>query len=61
MVQVLAVMLRVVLVVVMVKSDGASAGASVLYMVSVLIVLLRISRPRADIADMPMIPAFGEI
>ena len=57
----MAVMLRVVLVVVMVKSDGASAGASVLYMVSVLIVLLRISRPRADIADMPMIPAFGEI
>ena len=61
MVQGLAVEVRVVLKVVEVKANGASASACFVYIVSVHIVLLGISRPRADVADMPMIPAFGEI
>ena len=61
MVQVLAVEVMVVLIVVEVKANAPSASACFVYIVSVLIVLLGISRPGADVADMPMIPAFGEI
>ena len=72
MVQVLAVEVMVVLFGVEVNADGTSASASVLYMVSVLIVLLGKWRPRADVVyiylgkrplPMPMliISAFGEI
>ena len=61
MVQGLAVVVMPVLVVEVVKADGRSAGACIVYMVSVLIYLLGRMRPRADIVDMPMIPAFGEI
>lgn len=61
MVQVLAVVVMVVLVVEMLKVNSASACVLSLYIVSVLILLYRKMRPRADVADMPMIPAFGEI
>ena len=61
MVQVLAVEVMVVLIVVEVKVNGASASAYFVYIVSVHIVLLGISRPGADVVFMPMISAFGEI
>ena len=61
MVQGLAVEVKVVLVVVVVCANSASASVLSLYIVSVFILLYRIMRPGADVADMPMIPAFGEI
>ena len=72
MVQVLAVEVMSVLVVVEVCADSASASAFRVHIVSVLIVLLRKSRPGADVVSlylisvpflyMPMIiSAFGEI
>ena len=61
MVQGLTVEVKVVLVVVVVCANSASACVLSLYIVSVLILLYRKMRPRADVADMPMIPAFGEI
>ena len=41
--------------------NGASASAVSFSLVKVLIYLLGRMRPGADIADMPMIPAYGEI
>ena len=61
MVQGLAVVVMVVLVVEMLKVNCASASVLSLYIVSVFILLYRKMRPRADVADMLMIPAFGEI
>ena len=57
----MAVVVMVVLVVEMLKVNSASACVLSLYIVSVLILLYRKMRPGADVADMPMIPAFGEI
>ena len=61
MVQVLAVGVMLVSVVIEVNANTASACVLSLYIVSVLILLYRKMRPGADVADMPMIPAFGEI
>ena len=76
MVQVLVVEVMVIVIVIVsvveANADGANVSASVLYMVSVLIVLLGILRPGADVADVPLISvpfpsmpmiisAFGEI
>ena len=49
----MAVEVRIVLIVVEFKANGASASACFVYIVSMHIVLLGISRPRADVADMP--------
>ena len=57
----MTVVVMVVLVVEMLKVNSASASVLSLYIVSVFILLYRKMRPRADVADMPMIPAFGEI
>ena len=48
-------------IVVAVNADGASACVISFLLALVLIYLLGRMRPGADIADMPMIPAFGEI
>ena len=59
--QVLAVGVMMVSVVIEVNANTASASVLSLYIVSVFILLYRKMRPWADVADMPMIPAFGEI
>ena len=61
MVQVLAAEVMMMSIVVAVNADVASASVISLPLVLVLIYLLGRIRPGADIADMPMIPAFGEI
>jgi hypothetical protein len=61
MVQVLAVKVILMSEVVEVDADDTSTSAVSLPLVLVLIYLLGRMRPGADIADMPMIPAFGEI
>ena len=61
MVQVLAVKVILMSEVVEVDVDDTSTSAVSLPLVLVLIYLLGRMRPGADIADMPMIPAFGEI
>jgi len=60
-VQVLAVKVILMSEVVEVDADDTSTSAVSLPFVLVLIYLLGRMRPGADIADMPMIPAFGEI
>ncbi len=57
----MAVEIMVVSVAEVSKVNGASAYALSLYIPSVLIVLMGKLRPRTNVADMPMIPAFGEI
>ena len=61
MVQVLAVKVILMSEVVEVDADDTSTSAVSLPLVLVLIYLLGRMIPGADIADMPMIPAFGEI
>ena len=61
MVQGLAVVVKVVLVVVVVCANSASACGIKVSVLLVLLYLLGKWIPRADVADMPMIPAFGEI
>ncbi len=61
MVQVLAVKVILMSEVVEVDADDTSTSAVSLPLVLVLIYLLGRMRPGADIADMPMIPPFGEI
>ena len=61
MVQVLAIEVMVVLIVTEVKADAHSASVLSLYVVSVLILLLGKSIPRADVVIFLMISAFGEI
>ena len=61
MVQGLTVEVKVVLVVVVVCANSASACGIKVSVLLVLLYLLGIMRPGADVADMPMIPAFGEI
>ena len=61
MVQVLAIEVMVVLIVTEVKADAPSASVLSLYVVSVLILLLGKSIPRADVVIFLMISAFGEI
>ena len=61
MVQVLAVKVILMSEVVEADADDTSTSAVSLPLVLVLIYLLGRMRPGADIADMPMIPAFGEI
>ena len=56
----MAVGIMLVSVVIEVNANTASASVLSLYIVSVFILLYRKMRPRADVADMPMIPAFGE-
>lgn len=67
MVQVLAVVVMVVLMVTVVpitealSTWHASARVLAIHIAAVLILLYRKMRPRADVAEMSMISAFGEI
>ena len=57
----MAIEVMVVLIVAEVKADAPSASVLSLYVVSVLILLLGKSIPRADVVIFLMISAFGEI
>ena len=61
MVQVLADVVVVVSVFEETEADSTSASSVFLYMVSVHIVLYGKMSLGADVADMPVMPAFGEI
>ena len=57
----MAAEVMIVLVAVKVNTDSSHASGITLSMLLVVLSLLGRMRPRADVADVPMIPAFGEI